>query len=70
MRSEGRQETRRGGSYADKSESTNVTMFQELIDNNMVHPNVVEQVTKKMGHQTMTEVQSMTINQALQGTDM
>lgn len=47
-----------------------VTKFQELIDHNMVHPNVVEEITRKMGHHTMTEVQSMTINQGLQGTDM
>lgn len=47
-----------------------VTKFQELIDHDMVHPNIVEEITRKMGHHTMTEVQSMTINQGLQGTDM
>ena len=47
-----------------------VTKFQELVDNQLVHPNVVEAITKGMGHSDMTEVQSMTINQALQGTDM
>ncbi|OWP01572.1 hypothetical protein B2J93_4676 [Marssonina coronariae] len=49
---------------------THVTKFQELIDHNMVHRNVVEQITKGMGHETMTEVQSMTINQALSGNDI
>jgi ATP-dependent RNA helicase MSS116 len=48
----------------------NVTKFIELIEHNMVHPNVVEEITKKMGHHTMTDVQSMTINQGLQGNDM
>lgn len=47
-----------------------VTKFEELIDHKLVHPNVVEAITKGMGHSDMTEVQSMTINQALQGTDM
>lgn len=47
-----------------------VTKFQELIDHNMVHPNVIEQITKHMGHENMTEVQSMTINHGLQGIDM
>lgn len=56
--------------YADKSSSRQVTKFVELIEHDMVHPNVVEEITKKMGHHTMTEVQSMTINQGLQGTDM
>ncbi|KAL5316919.1 hypothetical protein ACEPPN_015971 [Leptodophora sp. 'Broadleaf-Isolate-01'] len=47
-----------------------VTKFQELIDHEMVHPNVIETITKRMGHHTMTDVQSMTINQGLQGTDI
>lgn len=47
-----------------------VEKFQELIDHNLVHPNVVSAITKGMGHETMTQVQSMTINQALQGDDM
>jgi len=47
-----------------------VSKFDELIEKNLVHPNVVEAITKGMGHHTMTQVQSMTISQALQGTDM
>lgn len=47
-----------------------VSKFQELIDQNMVHRNVVEEIIRGMGHHTMTEVQRMTINQGLQGTDM
>jgi len=47
-----------------------ITKFEELVDQDLVHPNVVNQITKTMGHSTMTEVQSKTINVALQGTDM
>jgi ATP-dependent RNA helicase MSS116 len=47
-----------------------VTKFDELIEHKLVHPNVVNEITRRMGHHTMTQVQSMTINQALQGDDM
>jgi len=40
------------------------------MDHDLVHPNVVEEITKGMGHHTMTEVQTLTINHGLQGTDM
>ena len=59
-----------GGSPATPHETRDVTKFQELIDHEMVHSNVVEQITKRMGHHTMTDVQSLTINQGLQSTDM
>ncbi|KAH7385025.1 P-loop containing nucleoside triphosphate hydrolase protein [Cadophora sp. MPI-SDFR-AT-0126] len=58
------------GSPAMSREARDVTKFQELIDYDMVHPNVVEQITKRMGHHTMTDVQSLTINQGLQSTDI
>lgn len=51
-------------------EFTTITKFQELLDHDLVHPNVVHSITKGMGHHTMTDVQTMTINQGLQGTDM
>jgi ATP-dependent RNA helicase MSS116 len=47
-----------------------VTEFAELAKNRMVHHNVVHGITKGMGHTTMTQVQTMTINQALKGDDM
>ncbi|KAL3421203.1 DEAD/DEAH box helicase [Phlyctema vagabunda] len=47
-----------------------VTRFDELLEHNLVHRNVVSAITKGMGHETMTEVQSATINQALEGTDI
>jgi ATP-dependent RNA helicase MSS116 len=47
-----------------------ITKFDELIQHNLVHPNVVNAITRGMGHHTMTKVQTMTINQALKGEDM
>jgi ATP-dependent RNA helicase MSS116, mitochondrial len=43
--------------------------FQALADNGLVHPAVIREITHGLGHQTMTPVQSMSINQALKGTD-
>lgn len=47
-----------------------INRFDELIKYGLVHPNVVKEITDTMKLETMTEVQTMTINQALQGTDM
>ena len=47
-----------------------VDKFDQLIEHDLVHSNVVRAITEGMGHHTMTQVQSMTINEALQGTDM
>ncbi|EOD50680.1 atp-dependent rna helicase mss116 [Neofusicoccum parvum] len=47
-----------------------ITNFQELEDRNIVHPNVIKAIVKDMGITTMTEVQSATLHQALQGTDL
>lgn len=47
-----------------------ITRFDELVQHNLVHPNVVKAVIQGMGHETMTEVQTLTINEALQGIDM
>lgn len=47
-----------------------VTKFDELLTQDLVHPNIVNRITKGMGHHTMTSVQTLTINQALQGSDM
>jgi ATP-dependent RNA helicase MSS116 len=62
-----------GAQRSERYESTptyEINKFDELIEHNLVHPNVVKAITEGMGHHTMTQVQSMTINQALQGTDM
>lgn len=47
-----------------------ITQFEDLASLNMVHKNVINEITQGMKHHTMTEVQTATINQALQGDDM
>ena len=47
-----------------------VTKFQELGDRNMVCKTVVDTLTRDMGMETMTQVQSLTINESLKGIDM
>jgi ATP-dependent RNA helicase MSS116 len=58
------------GSIEQPTSFKEITKFQELVEQDMVHPNIINEITKGMGHHTMTEVQTMTINQGLQGTDM
>ena len=47
-----------------------VTKFKELGDRNMVCGTVVDTLTQDMRMETMTQVQSMTINESLKGIDM
>ncbi|KAJ8059277.1 hypothetical protein OCU04_012242 [Sclerotinia nivalis] len=47
-----------------------INRFDELTKYGLVHPNVVNEITETMKLETMTEVQTLTINQALQGTDI
>ena len=47
-----------------------VTKFKDLVERGMVCRTVVDTITKVMGLETMTEVQSMTISQSLNGKDM
>ena len=47
-----------------------VTKFKDLEDRGMVCKTVVNTITSVMGLETMTEVQSRTISQSLQGQDM
>ena len=47
-----------------------ITRFEELETRDIVHRNVVQTITKKMGLETMTEVQQKTINEALSGKDI
>jgi ATP-dependent RNA helicase MSS116 len=47
-----------------------ISKFDELIEHDLVHPNIVKAITEGMGHHTMTQVQTLTINKALGGTDM
>ncbi|KAF7931975.1 uncharacterized protein EAE97_008996 [Botrytis byssoidea] len=47
-----------------------INRFDELTKYGLVHPNVVNEITQTMKLETMTEVQTLTINQALQGHDI
>ena len=47
-----------------------ITRFDELETRNIVHRNVVRTLTGEMGLETMTEVQTRTINEALKGQDV
>ena len=47
-----------------------VTRFAELGERNMVAKSIVNTLTEGMGLQTMTQVQSMTINESLKGVDV
>lgn len=47
-----------------------ITKFEDLADRGMVCRTVVDTITKRMGLETMTEVQSLTISQSLKGNDM
>lgn len=45
------------------------TKFQDLADSGLVHPAVIREITHGMGHESMTPVQTMTINETLKGRD-
>jgi ATP-dependent RNA helicase MSS116 len=47
-----------------------ITQFEDLRTRGLVHPNVIDTITKQMKLQTMTDVQTRTINEALSGVDM
>lgn len=47
-----------------------VTKFEELAEYNMVHPNIIQEITQSMKLHTLTEVQVATINEGLQGVDI
>ncbi|KAL8832667.1 MAG: hypothetical protein Q9191_000120 [Dirinaria sp. TL-2023a] len=47
-----------------------ITRFDDLLDRGLVCDTVVKTLTKDMGLETMTEVQSMTIHEALKGVDL
>ncbi|KFZ06552.1 hypothetical protein V501_07304 [Pseudogymnoascus sp. VKM F-4519 (FW-2642)] len=47
-----------------------ITKFQELADRGHVHPAIIREITDTMGHETMTDVQQLTIAETLKGTDV
>lgn len=55
---------------AYEKDNQEIKKFQELIDHDLVHPNIVNTIVKGLGYENMTDVQTMTINQGLQGDDM
>jgi ATP-dependent RNA helicase MSS116, mitochondrial len=50
--------------------SPEITKFQELADHGIIHPHIIKTVTDKMNITTMTDVQRMTINECLDGSDV
>ncbi|TVY24908.1 ATP-dependent RNA helicase, mitochondrial [Lachnellula hyalina] len=55
---------------AYEKDNQEIKKFQELIDHDLVHPNIVNTIVKGLGYENMTDVQTMTINQGLQGDDI
>ena len=51
------------------SNSGRITRFDELLQRNLVHPSIVRALTEDMKLETMTDVQSLTINESLKGVD-
>ncbi|MCJ1284670.1 hypothetical protein MMC26_004006 [Xylographa opegraphella] len=49
---------------------TPITKFHELADRKMVSPTVIRTITQDMKLETMTQVQSLTINETLKGIDV
>lgn len=47
-----------------------ITKYQELADRGLVDKNVIKTITSTMRIETMTQVQSMTINETLKGADV
>lgn len=47
-----------------------ITEFAELSRRKLVHPNIIDVITRQMKISSMTEVQTRTINEGLNGTDM
>ncbi|KAF1825091.1 DEAD-domain-containing protein [Dissoconium aciculare CBS 342.82] len=54
----------------EDSDAQVVSKFAELETRGLVHPTVVNTITRGMGLETMTEVQSATLHEALRGTDI
>lgn len=51
------------------NQSNLITKFADLSSLG-VHPNILKSIVDDMGYESMTDVQSMSINPALQGKDM
>ncbi|KAK8173059.1 P-loop containing nucleoside triphosphate hydrolase protein [Phyllosticta citrichinensis] len=47
-----------------------ISRFDDLETHGLVHPNIIKSITGDMGLETMTEVQTASINEALRGDDV
>lgn len=47
-----------------------ITKFADLGERNLVHPTIVDNLTRQMGLETLTEVQSLTLGESLKSGDM
>ncbi|KAM3065387.1 hypothetical protein ACMFMG_011490 [Clarireedia jacksonii] len=65
-----RGQTAAASQIGSKAAGPVITRFDELVEHDLVHPNIIDEITKTMKLETMTEVQTATINTALQGTDI
>ncbi|PSN73574.1 DEAD-domain-containing protein [Corynespora cassiicola Philippines] len=54
----------------DPAQDGLITDFKSLATKGLVHPNIINTITNRMKLQTMTDVQSRTINEALSGVDI
>ena len=50
--------------------TTELTHFQQLADHGLVQPEVIDTLTQRMNIKVMTDVQRLTINETLDGTDV
>jgi superfamily II DNA/RNA helicase len=66
---EAREETREEASEDAPAADRVITKFSELSELGLVSPKVIDAITN-MGITTMTEVQTLTINQTLKGADV
>lgn len=53
-----------------KYASPELTTFQQLADEGIIHPHIIKTITQKMNIHNMTDVQRLTINECLDGSDV
>jgi ATP-dependent RNA helicase MSS116 len=64
------QEQEQANASEEAHEPELITEFKELATRGLVHPNIINTITKQMRIETMTDVQTRTINEALSGVDV
>jgi len=47
-----------------------ITKFKQLAERGLVEPSIIRTLTESMGLKTMTQVQSLTISEAITGKDV